>query len=63
MTTVQPPDLQGAAQAIAIAKEMVATAITTLSLAGGPDKNQTLAYELAHTAAAVETARSMLDYG
>lgn len=63
MTTVQPPDLQGAAQAIAIAKEMVATAITTLSLAGGPDKNQTLAYDLAHTAAAVETARSMLDYG
>ena len=30
---------------------------------GGPDAHQVLAYDLAHAAAAVETARSMLGYG
>ena len=30
---------------------------------GGPDAHQVLAYDLAHAAAAVETARAMLDYG
>ncbi|MSO59048.1 MAG: acyl-CoA dehydrogenase [Ilumatobacteraceae bacterium] len=63
MSPITTPDLQGAAWAIAIAKEMVATGISTLAAAGGPDKNQTLAYDLAHASAAVETARSLLDYG
>jgi (2S)-methylsuccinyl-CoA dehydrogenase len=57
------PDLQEAASVIATAKKMVETAIANLAAKGGPDKNQTLAYDLAHVAAAVETARSLLDYG
>ena len=57
------PDLQTAATIIATAKSMVATAIQALIAAGGPDKNQTLAYDIAHVAAAVETASSLLDYG
>ena len=57
------PDLQTAASVISIARTMVDTATAKLAAAGGPDKNQTLAYDLAHVAAAVETARSLVDYG
>ena len=57
------PDLQSAATVIGIARQMVDTATARLAAAGGPDKNQTLAYDLAHVAAAVETARSLIDYG
>ena len=57
------PDLQTAATVIGIARQMVDTATARLAAAGGPDKNQTLAYDLAHVAAAVETARSLIDYG
>ena len=35
----------------------------TFKAGGGPDVDQVLGYDLAHAAAAVETARSMLDYG
>ena len=34
-----------------------------LAESGGPDKQQVLAYDLAHSCAALETARSLLDYG
>ena len=37
--------------------------VRTLAASGGPDAQQVLAYDIAHAAAAVETARSMLDYG
>ena len=57
------PDLQTAASVISIARTMVDTATARLAASGGPDKNQTLAYDLAHVAAAVETARSLVDYG
>ena len=57
------PDLQTAASVISAARELVDTAIAKLKADGGPDKNQTVAYDLAHVAAAVETARSLLDYG
>ena len=57
------PDLQTAASVIATAKTMVEKAISTLVAKGGPDANQTLAYDIAHVAAAVETSRSLLDYG
>jgi len=57
------PDLQTAASVISTARAMVDTAIKTLIAKGGPDKNQTLAYDIAHVAAAVETSRSLLDYG
>ena len=55
--------LQDAASIISTARQMVDTAVSRLVAEGGPDKNQTLAYDLAHVAAAVETARSLLDYG
>ena len=35
----------------------------TLAAAGSIDDNQVVAYDLAHAAAAVETARTLLDYG
>ncbi len=63
MSLTTSPDLQGAAAAIAVAKKIIATGIATLTKSGGPDENQTLAYDLAHASAAVETARSLLDYG
>jgi (2S)-methylsuccinyl-CoA dehydrogenase len=42
---------------------MVDKAIASLVAKGGPDAQQTLAYDIAHVAAQVETARSLLDYG
>lgn len=42
---------------------MVGKAIRHLAANGGPDRHQTLAYDLAHSSAQVETARSLLDYG
>jgi (2S)-methylsuccinyl-CoA dehydrogenase len=57
------PDLQTAATVISTARAMIDTSIATLVAKGGPDKQQTLAYDIAHVAAAVETARSLLDYG
>ena len=42
---------------------MVGKGVRHLSASGGPDAHQVLAYDLAHAAAAVETARSMLGYG
>ena len=57
------PDLATAAKVIDIAQSMVDTAISTLKAQGGPEKNQTLAYDIAHVAAAVATSRSLLEYG
>jgi (2S)-methylsuccinyl-CoA dehydrogenase len=57
------PDLQTAASVINTARVMVDTAIATLIAKGGPDANQTLAYDIAHVAAAVETSRGLLAYG
>ena len=57
------PDLQEAASAIEAAARVVTKATLKLSKEGSIDTDQLLAYDLAHAAAAVETARSMLDYG
>lgn len=57
------PDLHAAADVIELAQNVVGKAVRHLAANGGPDRNQTLAYDLAHAAAQVETARSMLDYG
>jgi len=57
------PDLDAAAAVIELATGVVATAVRHLHASGGPDKNQTLAYDLAHSSAQVETARSLVDYG
>ncbi len=60
MTT---PDLQAAATVIDLAQRVVGRGVRHLADIGGPDQHQVLAYDLAHAAAAVETARSLLDYG
>jgi (2S)-methylsuccinyl-CoA dehydrogenase len=57
------PDLAAASSVIDLATRVVDTAVRHLHSTGGPDRNQTLAYDLAHSAAQVETARSLLDYG
>lgn len=57
------PDLIIAARTIEIASAIVGKGVRTLTATGGPDTQQVLAYDLAHAGAAVETARSMLDYG
>ncbi|HWE56591.1 MAG TPA: acyl-CoA dehydrogenase family protein [Acidimicrobiales bacterium] len=64
MATSLPP-LSAAADAVSLARSLVDT--TAHHLAGmGPgrlDANQAVAYDLAHGAAAVETARAALGYG
>lgn len=60
---VPAPDLAGAAEAIAIADEVLGTAVRHLAASGGPDQHQVLAYDLAHGAAQVAAAKTMLDYG
>ena len=56
-------DLVIAARTIELADAIVGKGVRTLATNGGPDAQQVLAYDLAHAGAAVETARSMLDYG
>ena len=48
---------------IDLADAIVAAAIGSLADLGGPDVEQAFAYDLAHAASAVATARSLLDYG
>jgi (2S)-methylsuccinyl-CoA dehydrogenase len=56
-------DLTAAADVVELARSTVEAGTRTLKAGGGPEVDQVLAYDLAHAAAAVETARSMLDYG
>ena len=58
-----PPDLAAAAAAVDLAQLVVGRGVRQLAEAGGPDVHQVLAYDLAHAAAEVEMARSMLEYG
>ena len=57
------PDLTRAAEVTDLARQIVGNGVRTLASQGGPDVHQVLAYDLAHSAAAVETARSLIDYG
>ena len=57
------PDLARAADVIELARNVVGKGVRHLAASGGPDVHQVLAYDLAHASAAVETARSLLDYG
>jgi len=61
-TSVQP-DLRTAADVIDLASRTVGKGLRALAESGGADVHQVLAYDLAHAASAVETARSLLDYG
>lgn len=59
------PDLEAASAAVDLARSVVERAARHLAGQGADaiDANQTVAYDLAHGAAAVETARSALTYG
>ena len=56
-------DLSAATAAVERATAVLSGAAAHLAGAGGVDANQWAAYDLAHGAAAVESARAMLDYG
>ncbi|MGH9135333.1 MAG: acyl-CoA dehydrogenase family protein, partial [Ilumatobacteraceae bacterium] len=62
-TPLAAPDLVAASDAVGLADQAVATASRRLTAAGGPDVEQVLAYDLAHAASAVATAKALLDYG
>jgi (2S)-methylsuccinyl-CoA dehydrogenase len=57
------PDLDGARHTVALTESVVRAATASLRRGGGIDAQQVLAYDLAHAAAAVATARAALDYG
>ncbi len=63
MTAIAAPDLPAAADAIDLADRVVGKAVRGLATVGGPDQHQVLAYDIAHAASGVATARSLLDYG
>jgi (2S)-methylsuccinyl-CoA dehydrogenase len=58
-----PADLSAAAAAVDVASELLDGATRHLAASGGVDANQTVAYDLAHAASAVESSRALLDYG
>jgi (2S)-methylsuccinyl-CoA dehydrogenase len=57
------PDLDAAASAVGTARDVVGRAVAHLAATGSVEDDQVVAYDLAHAAAAVETARTLLDYG
>ncbi len=57
------PDLDQAVHAVEIGSQVVDAAARALASGGGIDANQVVAYDLAHGAAAIRTARAALDYG
>jgi len=56
-------DLGAASDAVSLAGQVVEAGTATLAASGGIDADQAVAYDLAHAAATVATARAMLDYG
>jgi (2S)-methylsuccinyl-CoA dehydrogenase len=60
---VTVPDIDAAAAAVESARDVVHRALGHLATTGSVDADQVVAYDLAHAAAAVETARTLLDYG
>jgi (2S)-methylsuccinyl-CoA dehydrogenase len=57
------PDLAAAATVIDLASRVVDSAVGRLAAAGSLDEHQVLAYDVAHAASAVATAKGLLDYG
>jgi (2S)-methylsuccinyl-CoA dehydrogenase len=57
------PDLVAAAKAVDLTDDLVRNAATHLAKHGGIDENQLASYDLAHAAAVVATAQTVLDYG
>ena len=63
MQRMVAPDLDAAASAVALAKQVVEGGVRNVASSGGVDANQVAAYDVAHAAAAVESAAAVLDYG
>jgi (2S)-methylsuccinyl-CoA dehydrogenase len=61
--SAETADLAGAAAAVDLAQELVDQACASIRGRGGIDANQVVAYDVAHAAAAVGTARAALLYG
>ena len=57
------PDLDGARIAVDLAASVVEAGARRLAAFGDVDSVQVVAYDVAHAAAAVEIARTMLEYG
>ena len=57
------PDVAAASDVVDLADRAVGTATGRLTTSGGPDVHQVLAYDLAHAASAVATAKALLPYG
>ena len=60
---IAAPDLAAAASAVDVAGVVVEEGVRQLAATGDVDVDQVLAYDLAHAAAAIEAARSALEYG
>lgn len=56
-------DLSTASQLISTAQRVVDHAVDQLAKAGGVDSQQSFAYDLAHAASSLATARATIDYG
>jgi (2S)-methylsuccinyl-CoA dehydrogenase len=63
VTTPPATLLAGAAEAVEVAQILVDRACETVRARGGIDANQVVAYDVAHAASALSTARAVLDYG
>ncbi len=57
------PDLTQAAEALAIGVSIIERATTHIAALPDADDHQSLLYDLAHAASAVEISRSLIDYG
>ena len=55
--------LGAAAEAVGVAQRLVDNACASVRDGGGIDANQVVAYDVAHAAAALSTARAALEYG
>ena len=60
--TVPPPDLVNAAELVERAQSVIDGALVSLERGGGIDAHQSLAYDVAHAASALATARASLTY-
>jgi (2S)-methylsuccinyl-CoA dehydrogenase len=56
-------DLTAAATVIDGVASLLRRATKRLAESGGPEIQQVLAYDIAHASAALETSRSLIDYG
>ena len=60
---VAAPDLAAASAAVDLARTALEQAVAHLAANGGVEANQAVAYDLAHAAAGIEIARSVIAYG